>query len=193
MIHDYASLKYHVNKHFLFNCFNTLSSLISEDRQRAEAFLNDLSKVYRYVFQCREDSISTVANEILFINSYYALLQTRHGSAVQFRFRVEKLYEPFLLPALSLQLLVENVLKHNILSKTKPLTIEIFATAGNKLIVSNNLQRRCMTCPATGVGLDSIAAKYEQLKIPGFLVREDEKNFTVELPLIPNCSNENKQ
>ncbi|NJO25203.1 MAG: histidine kinase [Bacteroidia bacterium] len=95
---EFDSLKSQVNPHFLFNCFNTLSSLISEDRKKAEKFLNELSKVYRYLLRNNEDGLSTVENEIRFIRSYYQLLQTRHGEAVQLNIEIDKRYEPYLLP-----------------------------------------------------------------------------------------------
>jgi LytS/YehU family sensor histidine kinase len=97
---------------------------------------------------------------------------------------VDKKYENYLVPSLSLQMLVENAVKHNVLSKNKPLLIEIFTTAGNKLIVNNNLQRRMQKGPSNGVGLDNIKAKYELLHQPGFGVLEDEKSFSIVLPLI---------
>ena len=186
MEQEFDTLKSQVNPHFLFNCFNTLSSLISEDKQKAETFLNELSKVYRYLLRNNEDGLSTVGNEVKFIQSYYRLLQTRHGDAVQINMEIDKRYEPYLLPPLSLQLLVENVVKHNVLSKNKPLEIDIFTTAGNKLVVNNNLQRRTIKAPSNKVGLENIKAKYNLLKQPGFQVMEDEKNFTVVLPLIWN-------
>lgn len=186
MEQEFDTLKSQVNPHFLFNCFNTLSSLISEDKQKAETFLNELSKVYRYLLRNNEDGLSTVGNEIKFIQSYYRLLQTRHGEAVQLNMEIDKRYEPYLLPSLSLQLLVENVVKHNVLSKNRPLEIDIFTTAGNKLVVNNNLQRRTIKAPSNKVGLDNIKAKYNLLKQPGFQVMEDERNFTVVLPLIWN-------
>lgn len=186
MEQEFDTLKSQVNPHFLFNCFNTLSSLISEDKQKAEAFLNELSKVYRYLLRNNEDGLSTVENEVKFIQSYYRLLQTRHGDAVQLHMEIDKRYEPYFLPSLSLQLLVENVVKHNVLSKNKPLEIDIFTTAGNKLVVNNNLQRRSIKAPSNKVGLDNIKAKYNLLRQPGFQVMEDERNFTVVLPLIWN-------
>ena len=124
--HEFDALKNQVNPHFLFNCFNTLSSLISEDKQKAEIFLNELSKVYRYLLRNNEDGLSTVENEIKFIRSYYGLLKTRHGDALQMTIEIDKRYNAYLLPSLTLQLLVENVVKHNQLSKSFPLMIEIF-------------------------------------------------------------------
>jgi two-component system LytT family sensor kinase len=193
MFQEFDSLKNQVNPHFLFNCFNTLSSLITEDKTKAEKFLNELSKVYRYLLRNNEDGLSTVENEIQFIRSYYQLLQTRHGEAVQLNIEIDKRYESYTLPSLTLQLLVENVVKHNVLSKNKPLMIDIFTTAGNKLVVNNNLQRRTVQIPSSRVGLENIRAKYELLKQPGFQVMEDEKNYTVVLPLIWNNSTETKR
>lgn len=184
--HEFDVLKNQVNPHFLFNCFNTLSSLISEDKQKADAFLNELSKVYRYLLRNNEDGLSTVESEVRFIRSYYGLLKTRHGDSLEMTIEIDKRYHPYLLPSLSLQLLVENVVKHNQLSKTQPLVIEIFTTAGNKLVVNNNLQRRTVKAPSNRIGLDNIRAKYELLHQQGFQVIEDGRNFTVVLPLIWN-------
>jgi LytS/YehU family sensor histidine kinase len=181
---EFETLKSQVNPHFLFNCFNTLSSLISEDRKQAEVFLNELSKVYRYLLRNNEDGLSTLHTEIKFIESYYRLLQTRHGEAVQVKIEVDKKYEQYVLPSLSLQMLVENAVKHNVLSKNKPLLIDIFTTSGNQLVVSNNLQARTVKGPSNKIGLDNIKAKYDLLNQSGFQVLQDRKNFSVVLPLI---------
>lgn len=186
MQQEFDTLKSQVNPHFLFNCFNTLSSLISEDKTKAEAFLNELSKVYRYLLQNNEDGLSTLQSEVQFVQSYYRLLQTRHGDAVQLNIEIDKRYDLYLLPSMSLQLLIENVVKHNVVSKSAPLEIDIFTIAGNKLVVNNNLIRRLAKAPSNKVGLENIKAKYVLLNQPGFHVMEDEKNFTVVLPLIWN-------
>jgi two-component system, LytTR family, sensor kinase len=181
---EFETLKNQINPHFLFNCFNTLSSLISVDKKRADQFLNELSKVYRYLLRNNMEMTSTVASEMNFINSYFQLLKTRHGDAIMFNTQIEKKYESYWLPSLSLQLLVENAVKHNMLSKNKPLTIHIFTIPGNKLVIHNNLQRRIHKVPSNKIGLENIKTKYLLLKQPGFQVMEDEKNFTVVLPLI---------
>ena len=181
---EFDTLKNQVNPHFLFNCFNTLSSLISVDKQKAEQFLDELSKVYRYLLRNNVETVSTVDSEVKFIQSYFKLLQTRHGEAVQLNLEIDRQYAGYLLPSLTLQLLVENVVKHNALSKNNPLVIDIFTTAGNKLVVNNNLQRRTVKAPSNKVGLENIRSKYELLRQSGFRVMEDEKNFTVVLPLI---------
>jgi sensor histidine kinase YesM len=184
--HEFQTLKNQVNPHFLFNCFNTLSSLISEDRKQAEIFLNELSKVYRYLLRNNEDGLSTLETEIRFIESYYQLLKTRYGDAVELTMEINKKYNRYLLPSLSLQLLVENAVKHNMLSKSQPLLIDIFTTAGNKLVVSNNLQLRTVKGPSNKIGLENIRTKYQLLHQHGFLVLADAKSYSIVLPLIWN-------
>jgi LytS/YehU family sensor histidine kinase len=187
---EFDGLKQKVNPHFLFNSFNTLSSLISEDKDRAETFLDELSKVYRYLLKNNEDGMSSLQNELKFIQSYFQLLKTRHGESINLQIEVDNQYNTYLLPSLSLQMLVENAVKHNALSKAKPLSIEIFTTVGNKLVVNNNLQRRTVKAPGNRIGLENIREKYNLLHHEGFQVIEDEKNYTVVLPLIWSNSTE---
>jgi LytS/YehU family sensor histidine kinase len=184
--YEFETLKSQVNPHFLFNCFNTLSSLISEDRKQAEIFLNELSKVYRYLLRNNENGLSSLRAELQFIESYYRLLKTRHGDSLQMTIETDKKYEEYLLPSLSLQLLVENAVKHNLLSKIQPLVIDIFTTAGKRLIVSNNLQPRIIKSPSNKIGLENIKSKYLLLSQTGFQILNDGKTFSVVLPLIWN-------
>jgi two-component system LytT family sensor kinase len=181
---EFDSLKNQVTPHFLFNCFNTLSSLIREDKQKADLFLNELSKVYRYLLKNNEVGLSTIANEIRFIHSYYKLLQTRYGEAIRLRVDTDPRYDDCLLPSLTLQLLIENAVKHNILLKSKPLQIEIYTGDDHQLIISNNLQRRAVKVPSNNIGLKNIRLKYELLKQEGFTVSQDEDRFMVVLPLL---------
>ncbi len=181
---EFDILKSQVNPHFLFNCFNTLSALITEDKQKAELFLDELSKVYRYLLRNNEDGMSTVRTELQFIRSYFQLLKTRHGDAINLQIDIDKRYDDYLLPSLSLQMLVENAVKHNALSRNYPLYIEVFTTVGNKLVVNNNVQRRARKAPSGQVGLKNIKMKYELLNQPGFQVMDDGRNFTAVLPLI---------
>ncbi|AXY73767.1 hypothetical protein D3H65_07160 [Paraflavitalea soli] len=190
--YEFETLKSQVNPHFLFNCFNTLSSLISEDPTQAESFLDELSKVYRYLLRNNEDGLSTLQNELRFIQSYYRLLKTRHGEAIQIQLEVDKRYDSYLLPSLSLQLLVENAVKHNIVSRQQPLVIDIFTMAGNQLAVNNNLQCKTIKDPSNKIGLANIRLKYELLEQPGFQVLSDTRNFTVILPLIWDSGYEKK-
>jgi sensor histidine kinase YesM len=182
---EFDSLKSQVNPHFLFNCFNTLSSLITEDKEAAETFLNELSKVYRYLLRNNRSSLTTLENELRFIQSYYQLLKTRHGEeALQLHIEVDKRYDQYVLPSSSLQLLVENAVKHNIVSKQSPLIIDIFTAAGNILVVNNNLQTKQSKPLSNNIGLENIRTKYELMNQSGFQVLVDTKNFSVILPLI---------
>lgn len=187
---EFDGLKQKVNPHFLFNCFNTLSSLITEDKDKAECFLDEMSKVYRYLLRNNEDGMSTLENEMKFIQSYFQLMKTRYGDALNLQMEVDKQYNQYLLPSLSLQMLVENAVKHNSLSRAKPLNIEIFTTAGNKLVVNNNLQRKNINGQSNKVGLQNIRSKYELLRSNGFQVIEEGNNYTVVLPLIWNNKQE---
>ena len=181
---EFDNLQQKVNPHFLFNCFNTLSSLISEDKQMAGKFLNELSKVYRYLLQNNEDGMSTVENEMKFIQSYFQLISTRYGDGVRLTLQIDKKYYPYFVPSLSLQLLVENAVKHNIISKHSPLTIEIFTTEGKQLVVNNNLNRKTLTEKSTRIGLQNIESKYKLINQEGFQVVNDKKNFMVVLPIL---------
>lgn len=181
---EFDSLKDQVNPHFLFNCFNTLSSLISADKDRALSFLDELSKVYRRLLKDHNDSLSILSHELDFVNSYFKLLETRYGKAVKMRIQVNEEYKRYFIPSMSLQLLVENAVKHNTVSKANPLVIEIFTSGEDRLVVNNNLQRKLTISHTIGIGLRNIKSKYELLKQPGFQVMEGNKNFTVVLPLI---------
>jgi two-component system LytT family sensor kinase len=186
MEQEFETLKSQINPHFLFNCFNTLSSLIHEDKKEAEKFLDELSNVYRYLLKSNEDGVSTVEKELKFIQSYYQLLKTRYGSGLQINMDIDKRYYPYLLPSLCLQLLVENAVKHNVVSKQQPLVIEIFTAAGNKMVVNNNLQRKQIIKHSTRIGLANIRSKYKLMKQKGFQVIEGNDNFMVVLPLVWN-------
>jgi sensor histidine kinase YesM len=177
------SLKAQVNPHFLFNSLNSLSSLISEDPMQAEKFLDELSKVYRYLLRNNEDDLTSLAEELQFIQSYYHLLKTRYGDSLQVFTSIEDKYLDYRLPPLTLQMLVENAVKHNRMMKEFPLRIEL-KNAGDKLVVVNNLQRKVRQVSSNKVGLGNIAKKYKLLRQEEILVKEDEKEFSVAIPLI---------
>ncbi|MCF3111517.1 histidine kinase [Niabella sp. CC-SYL272] len=181
---EFSALKDQVNPHFLFNCFNTLSSLISLEKERAIRFLDELSKVYRYLLKNNRETLSTLTDELQFIRSYFKLLQTRYENAIELHISIDSQYYNYFIPSLTLQLAVENAVKHNTISKSSPLIIEIFTAGENKLVVNNNLQRRTTLVPTNGIGLQNIRTKYQLLQQPGFQVMEGHKNFTVVLPLL---------
>lgn len=177
-------LKGIVNPHFLFNNLNSLSSLIGENPARAEAFLDELTKVFRYLLRNNQAELTILGQEILFIQSYYHLLQTRYGNGINLKIQVEKKYEDWLLPPLTLQLLVENAVKHNRLQKEHPLYIEIISATGNILTVRNTVFKREGVVESTGFGLQNINARYKMLNLAGVSIEKDHWYFTVTIPLI---------
>lgn len=182
---EFDNLKQKVNPHFLFNCFNTLSSLISEDKKMAEEFLDELSKVYRYLLRNNESGMSTVEKEVNFIQSYYQLLKTRHGESFQMHVKIDAAFLQYELPALSLQLLVENAVKHNVVSKQEPITITISSTEDGYLVIENNLVKKLSKLESTGIGLTNIREKYRLLRRYDIRISEVDNRFVVVLPLIP--------
>ena len=150
---ELQQLKGIVNPHFLFNNLNSLSSLIAEDPVKAQDFLDELTKVFRYLLRNNETELTTLAQELDFIHSYYRLLQIRYGEAISMDIRIDKPSEQLMIPPLTLQLLIENAVKHNRLQKDEPLRIELFTQPGNKLTVRNNLLKKDGKVESTGVGL----------------------------------------
>lgn len=177
-------LKQQVNPHFLFNSLNSLISLIGENPERAEAFAEELSSVYRYVLRANDQNLTDLKTELEFIRSYYHLLKTRHGQGLNLVVSVDDRFSQYRLPPLTLQLLVENAVKHNIILPEQPLTIEIDTDDEGNLFVRNNLQQKRMHVLSNGVGLTNILAKYEILGHPVPTVQEAEGQFIVALPLI---------
>jgi two-component system, LytTR family, sensor kinase len=181
---ELQQLKGIVNPHFLFNNLNSLSSLITEDPAQAEGFLNELTKVFRYLLRNNNTELTTVAEELQFIDSYYHLLQTRHGKSILLDIRVGDKIQAYLLPPMTLQLLVENAVKHNRLHKEAPLKIEIFSEGEDRLVVRNNLSKRDQAVESTGIGLQSIKLRYGLLQQTGPEIKEDGQFFSVTIPLI---------
>jgi sensor histidine kinase YesM len=177
-------LKQQVNPHFLFNSLNSLSSLIDEDPDRAEAFIDELSSVYRYLLQSNMAELTTLATELAFIRSYFHLQQTRYGSGLNLTINVDENCLDDQLPPLTLQLLVENAIKHNIVGADQPLHIEIRTDLTGRLVVSNNLQRKVSRVLSNGVGLANIITKYQLLTKSAVRVDEQSEKFVVTLPLI---------
>ncbi len=177
------ALKQQVNPHFLFNSLNVLDSLIEENPVRARVFLEELSTVYRYLLRANEQPLTPLAAELQFIEAYFHLLKTRHGEGLHLDLRVQSGQETHQLPPLTLQLLVENAVKHNVILPEQPLTIEIF-THGDSLTVRNNLQRKRSRVASNGVGLSNILTQYQMLGQDLPTVHDDGKLFSVTVPLV---------
>jgi hypothetical protein len=178
-------LKNQINPHFLFNSLNSLSSLISEDPEKAELFVDKLSAVYRYILLHNDRDWVELQTELGFIKSYFHLLQTRYGAGVQLNISVSESQGAYMLPPLTLQLLVENAVKHNVVHNDKPLLIEIVSGGERELMISNNLQRKNRQLVLShGVGLKNISERYSITNAGSISIQEDNNRFTVKLPLI---------
>ncbi len=199
---QYESLKNQVNPHFLFNTLNTLSSLIADEPKRAETFVDEMAKVYRYLLQTnrstadQEGELTTLAAELRFIDSYFHLLKTRYGAGIELEVTVQDEDLSDLLPPLTLQMLVENAVKHNVIHPERPLLIEIKSVAGGWLLVRNNLQHKTTraerrTVQSNQVGLNNILDKYRLLaqrradSISGDIsIEKSDTHFALLLPLL---------
>ena len=177
------SLLQQINPHFLFNSLNTLSALMQEDMEAAQKYLSELSKVYRYMLQTNERELTSLAIELQFIDSYFHLLQTRFGNGIVLRKFVAVNENEVFLPPLTLQLLVENAVKHNTTSKSKPLVIEIICET-DFVTISNNLQKKNLTIESGKVGLSNITEKYKLISKGTIEITETSEFFTVKIPLV---------
>jgi two-component system, LytTR family, sensor kinase len=183
------NLNQQVPPHFLFNTLNSLSSLITENPQEADRFLNEMTKVYRYLLDNNKYELVTLQAEIKFINSFYQLLKLRYGKGIELTCQIPPHYDNYQLPPLTLQLLVENAVKHNITSRSQPLQIEITVTGDERLIIKNNLQRKANKPVSHQIGLKNIALKYELMQQGEIIVKEEQGYFIVSLPLFHLAAN----
>lgn len=179
---QYKALKNQVNPHFLFNSLNALTSLVYKDQDTAVKFIKQLSDVYRYVLEHKDNELVKVEEEISFVKKYIYLQQIRFGDNLIVEMDIPKENNQFVAPA-SLQMLVENSLKHNITSSEKPLTISICREA-TYIIVKNNLQRKSVVKDSGGIGLSNIRSRYQHLTDREVLVEETVHEFIVKIPVI---------
>ncbi|MGC4035297.1 MAG: histidine kinase [Chitinophagaceae bacterium] len=178
-------LKRQINPHFLFNCFNSLSSLINEEGDEAEKFLDEMTKVYRYLLKGDNEALVPLSEELRFIQSYLFLTQTRFGSALQTKIDVEQKDIEKSLPPLSLQVVLENIIYRNAFSKSSPLFVRIYSSGNNRLIIENNQQQKQVK-EATDYeeGLDNLVNKYQLLNQRKVEIDESDGERRVMLPLI---------
>jgi sensor histidine kinase YesM len=178
------SLKNQVNPHFLFNSLNTLVAIIPDQPKVAVAFVQNLSKVYRYVLEIREKPLITVQEELDFIQSYIFLLQIRFPQNLTFEIKLSEESLAKKVVPLSFQLLVENAIKHNIISVKQPLHIAIAELDGKWISIANNFQPRPSPEVGTGVGLSNISNRYKMLNGTDIQILKSASHFDVRLPLL---------
>ena len=178
---QYEALRNQVNPHFLFNSLNVLTELVHQDADLAEKFINQLSKVYRYVLENRENELVSLEEEVRFIKSYLFLHEIRHADALQVDWKISN--TALLLPPMALQLLVENALKHNILLPNKPLHL-LIEQQQDRLIVQNNLQPKTTKEAGTGTGLEHLHKRYQYLTDKPVTIDQTSDFYRVSLPLL---------
>ncbi|MBU2650745.1 MAG: histidine kinase [Bacteroidetes bacterium] len=181
---QFEMLRVQVNPHFLFNSLNTLSSLIYQNQDTASHFVRELSSVYRYILEKRKDDIVPLREELQFTDSYRYLLGLRFDQKLLFRVEIEeKMLNRMIIP-LTLQILIENAVKHNVVSMKKPLEISIVTRDDNTLVLANNLQKKKEETYSSGIGLDNIRSRLKILTDRTLDVHESENEFRVTIPLL---------
>ena len=180
---QFDNLKNQLNPHFLFNALTSLNSLIGENPALASQFLQQLSKVYRYVLQNKDKNFVSLQTEHDFIKNYISLLETRFQDALLIDVSIQEEIRDRALVPVTLQILIENALKHNIADREKPLKIKIF-TMGDYLIVSNNLQLRKLVDTSNKQGLENLKSLYSFLTDKPLIIEHNDSRFAVKIPLL---------
>ncbi len=180
---QFEALRSQVNPHFMFNCFNVLSNLVYKDPDVSSQFISQLSNVYRYLLQSQQKKVVTLMEELSFIESYLYLLKMRHGDNLLVEKNVRAESESYYVAPASLQMLIENAIKHNIVSKNKPLTIKLYTQNGS-IVVENNLQEKEVKEESTQRGLQNIQSRYRLLSDEQVAIERTPSQFKVTIPLL---------
>ena len=179
----FETLKNQIDPHFLFNSLNVLSSLIDENPQNAQRFTTALSKVYRYVLEQKDKDLVPIEEELAFAKTYINLLQMRFENCLTYEVTINNLQPEAKVVPLSLQLLLENAVKHNIISEQKPLHIQIFIE-NDALVIQNNFQKKAVLQDGQGVGIQNIISRYNIVTDRKVAIEQNEHTFTVKLPIL---------
>lgn len=180
---QYDNLKNQLNPHFLFNALSSLNSLIFENPQLASDFLQQLSKVYRYVLEHKDKNTVSLQTEIRFVSHYIKLLETRFGEGLKVEFDISEEVKDKMIVPVTLQILIENAVKHNTTSVAHPLLVSI-SSRGRYLQVENNLQRKSAIEVSNKLGLTNLKNLYLYIADSPVLVEENDMKFTVKIPLL---------
>jgi len=179
----FESLKNQIDPHFLFNSLNVLSSLIEENPDNAQRFTTSLSKIYRYVLEQKDKELVSVEDELSFAKTYMNLLKMRFENSLFYELPSTEINPDAKVVPLSLQLLLENTVKHNVVSEQKPLHIRIFID-GDCLAIQNDFQKKEVLQDRQGVGLQNIVNRYAIITNRKVLIEQNEKHFTVKIPIL---------
>ena len=177
------NLRNQISPHFLFNSLNTLMNLIPKDQDRAMSYLSKLSKFYRYTVSNQDEPLVPISTEVENATTYADLLHERFGKNITITLECTSANGKMTLP-LSLQLLIENAVKHNIVSKSKPLHINIYCADDGYIHVENNLQPKIQAVSSTGSGLSNIKKRFAYFTDKAVLINESNGRYHISLPLI---------
>jgi len=184
LLAEFEPLKNQVNPHFLFNTFNTLISVIEDDKESAVEFVQQLSKVYRYVLHTQGKNLVCLEEELTFLNSFTYLLKQRYGENLQILINIPDGLKESYIPPLTLQLLLENAVKHNIITSKRALLIDIYSDDDKFIIIRNVLQKKTSSSESTGIGLENIKERYKHASGKEIVIEETINYFTVKLPIL---------
>jgi len=179
---EYEALKNQVNPHFLFNSLTALSSLVYKDQQKAVTFIREFSNVFRYVLECREKEVVDFATEKKLLESVSYLNQIRYEDSLQIKINLSDATDKYIIP-MALQMLLENAIKHNLISANKPLKVEIMEENGY-VVVKNNLQPKKVEIVSNKIGLENIKSRYKYLSDKDVLVENSNEEFVVKIPVL---------
>jgi sensor histidine kinase YesM len=177
-------IKSQINPHFLFNNLNVLSGMVIKDNPEANKFIEEFSKVYRYILNNQQKELVALSSELEFIQPYIFLLKKRFNEGLEVNIRISDKYKQLYVVPAALQMLIENAIKHNVISRHKPLYIDIHSNGNNTLIVKNNLQPRMMSEASSRLGLQNIRRRYEIVSGRDVHINKSSTEFEVTLPLL---------
>ncbi len=180
---QFEALRNQINPHFMFNCFNVLSTLVYKDADTSAKFIAQISNVYRYLLHSQERKVVPLQEELSFIESYLYLLQMRYGGNLIVEKDIHADLDEFYVAPASLQMLIENAIKHNVISKNNPLKIRLYSHNGS-IVVSNNLQEKQVKEESTHRGLLNIQSRYRLLSDEVVKIEKTSSEFKVEIPLL---------
>lgn len=182
---SYNALMGQINPHFFFNSLNGLNALIrSGEQERTLTYLDELSNVFRYILQSNQKALVTLAEELQFVKAYTYLLSVRYEGKLFFSIQADPPYLLWYLPILSILPLVENAVKHNVISKQHPLQIDIYTTADQFLVVSNQTHPKIEEDHSSGIGLKNLWGRYRMLTGKDLRIENRKGYFKVSLPLL---------
>jgi two-component system, LytTR family, sensor kinase len=178
----YDTLRNQVNPHFLFNSLNTLLMLVS-DNPVASKYVESISEIMRYMLQSRDKEAVLLRDELKIARDYIFIQQSRFGDKLSVAFDVPEKYYHYAIPPLALQMLLENAIKHNVVSKDDPLQVKVYVNENLFVVIENTVKAKIDKDPSTGVGLENIQNRYLHLAGKNIVVKQEGGKFVVMLPL----------